>query len=410
MSAMGLYHTGPMSRAEPRALLEFCLALLRRFKEDRGIQTAGSLTFTTLLALVPLVTVAVALSTAFPVFDQAMEALAGYVSGQLLPEGGAKVTQQFSAFAAKAGRLTAIGIAFLAVTALMLILTVDEVLNRIFRVQRRRVLAQRLLMYWAVLSLGPLLIGASLSMTSFLVGSSLGFLDLGWLTRGVLGLLPFLFTCAALAMLYLVVPYRRIDPRHALAGAVIAGLLFEAAKRGFALYIAKFPTYTLIYGAFATLPIFLLWLYLSWMVVLFGATLTAMLPGYRGALGHIVETPGRELMDAVTVLRILARARQGEGALALTQIARRAKLPPERCEHVLERCAAQGWTARTDRENWLLARDANAIALAQVLRAFAIDAEALRAEAPPVLAEQLLRAGESLTMTLQDLAAEEGTA
>jgi membrane protein len=396
-----------MRRLDIRALLEFCLALARRFRDDRGIQTAGSLTFTTLLALVPLVTVAVALSTAFPVFDQAMEALKGYVSGQLLPEGGVKVTQQFSAFAAKAGRLTAIGIAFLAVTALMLILTVDEVMNRIFRVQRRRGLAQRLLMYWAVLSLGPLLIGASLSMTSFLVGSSLGYLDLGWLTRGVLGLMPFFFTCAALALLYLVVPFRRIDVRHALIGAVVAGLLFEAAKRGFALYIANFPTYTLIYGAFAAVPIFLLWLYLSWVVVLFGATLTAMLPGYRGALGRGAETPGRQLMDAMAVLRILARARLDEGALALTQIARRAKLLPERCEHVLERCAAQGWAARTDRDNWLLARDAGAIALSQVVRAFSIDAEALRAEVPPALAEHLLRAGESLTMTLQDLAAEE---
>lgn len=399
-----------MRRPDIRALLEFCLALARRFRDDRGIQTAGSLTFTTLLALVPLVTVAVALSTAFPVFNEAMDALRGYVSGQLLPEGGAKVTQQFTAFAAKAGRLTAIGIAFLAITALMLILTVDEVLNRIFRVQRRRLLAQRLLVYWAVLSLGPLLIGASLSMTSFLVGSSLGFLDLGWLTRGVLALMPFLFTCAALAMLYLVVPYRRIDPRHALIGAVVAGLLFEAAKRAFALYIANFPTYTLIYGAFAAVPIFLLWLYLSWVVVLFGATLTAMLPGYRGALGHMTDTPGRELTNAVAVLRILARARRADGALGLTQIARRAKLPPERCEQVLERCAVQGWAARTDRDNWLLARDAGSIALAQVVRAFAIDAEALREEVPPALAEQLSRAGESLTMTLQDLEAEEQAA
>ena len=399
-----------MRRPDIRALLEFCLALARRLRDDRGIQTAGSLTFTTLLALVPLVTVAVALSTAFPVFDQAMEALKGYVSGQLLPEGGAKVTQQFSAFAAKAGRLTAIGIAFLAVTALMLILTVDEVMNRIFRVQRRRMLAQRLLMYWAVLSLGPLLIGASLSMTSVLVGSSLGLLNLGWLTRGVLGLMPFFFTCAALTLLYLVVPYRRIDLRHALIGAVLAGLLFEAAKRGFALYITKFPTYTLIYGAFAAVPIFLLWLYLSWVVVLFGATLTAILPAYGGALGGTADSPGRELMNAVAVLRILARARRAEGALALTQIARRAKLPPERCEHVLERCAAQGWAARTDRDNWLLARDANSVALAQVVGAFAIDAEALRAAVSPVLAEQLSRAGESLTMTLQDLEGEEETA
>ncbi len=399
-----------MRRPDFRALLEFCLALARRFRDDRGIQTAGSLTFTTLLALVPLVTVALAMSTAFPVFDQAMEALGRYVSGQLLPEGGAKVTQQFSAFAAKAGGLTAVGLAFLAITALMLILTVDEVLNRIFRVQRRRALAQRLLMYWAVLSLGPLLIGASLSMTSFLVGSSLGLLNLGWVTRSVLGLIPFFFTCAALALLYLVVPYRRIEVRHALAGAILAGVLFELAKRGFALYIAKFPTYSLIYGAFATLPIFLLWLYLSWIVVLFGATLTAMLPGYHGGYRRLAEAPGRELMDAVAVLRELAAARRDEGALALIKIARRAKLPPERCERVLERCAGQGWAARTDRDRWLLVRDADTIALSAVVRAFSIDDDVLRAEAPAALAEQLLRAEDSLTLTVQDLVQEEAAA
>ena len=392
-----------MRRPDFRALLEFCLALARRFREDRGVQTAGSLTFTTLLALVPLVTVALAMSTAFPVFDQAMDALGRYVSGQLLPEGGARITQQFSAFAAKAGGLTAIGLAFLAVTALMLILTVDEVLNRIFRVLRRRSLAQRLLMYWAVLTLGPLLIGASLSMTSFLVGSSLGMLDLGWLTRRVLGLMPFFFTCSALALLYLVVPYRRIEVRHALAGAIVAGVLFEFAKRAFALYIANFPAYSLIYGAFATLPIFLLWLYLSWVVVLFGATLTALLPGFRGGYRRHADAPGRELMDAVAVLRVLALARRDEGALALVKIARRAKLPPERCERVLERCAGQGWAARTDRENWLLVRDADTIALAAVVRAFTMDADVLRAEAPAALAEQLLRAEDSLTMTVHDL-------
>lgn len=396
-----------MRRPDFRALLEFCLALARRFRDDRGIQTAGSLTFTTLLALVPLVTVALAMSTAFPVFDQAMEALGRYVSGQLLPEGGARITQQFASFAAKAGRLTAVGLAFLAITALMLILTVDEVLNRIFRVQRRRGLAQRLLMYWAVLSLGPLLIGASLSMTSFLVGSSLGLLNLGWVTRSVLGLMPFFFTWAALTLLYLVVPYRRIDVRHALAGALVAGVLFEFAKRGFALYIASFPTYSLIYGAFATLPIFLLWLYLSWGVVLFGATLTAMLPGYHGGYGRHVEAPGRELIDATAVLRVLALARRDEGALALGAIARRAKVPPERCERALERCAAQGWAARTDRDRWLLVRDADTIQLGAVVRAFAMDPEALRAGAPTALAEQLLRAEDSLTMTVQDLVREE---
>jgi membrane protein len=400
---MGLYHTGPMRRIAQR-LLEFFLALVRRLYEDRGLQTAGSLTFTTLLALVPLITVALALSSAFPAFGDAIESLGRFVAGQLLPEGSARVTREFGAFADSAARLTTVGVVFLAVVALMLMLTVDEVLNRIFRVQRRRSLAQRLVVYWAVLTLGPVLIGASLSITSFLVGSSLGMLDLDAFAKGVLDGLTFLFTCAALTMLYLVVPFRRIELRHALSGGIVAGVIFEIAKRGFALFVANFPTYTLIYGAFAAFPIFLLWLYLSWVVVLFGATLTAMLPAWRATHALRAEAPGHELLDALAVLRVLARVR---GAIGVASIAAHAGLTPERCERVLERCATLGWTARTDADFWLLARDASAIRLATVVGAFAIDAGALRAQASPALAEHFERAGEALTMTLQDIAAEE---
>ncbi len=400
---MGLYHTGPMRRTAQR-LLEFFLALVRRLHEDRGLQTAGSLTFTTLLALVPLITVALALSSAFPAFDHAIESLGRFVSAQLLPEGSARVTRQFGTFADSAARLTTLGLVFLAVVALMLMLTVDEVLNRIFRVQRRRHLAQRIVVYWAVLTLGPVLIGASISITSFLVGNSLGMLDLGEFARAALGLLTFLFTCAALTMLYSVVPFRRIEFRHALAGGVVAGVIFELAKRGFALFVAKFPTYTLVYGAFAAIPIFLIWLYVSWVVVLFGATLTAMLPAWRAEHALRADAPGRELLDALAVLRVLARA---SGVLAVGRIAAQAGLTPERCERVLERCAALGWTARSDKETWLLARDAGAIRVADVVRAFTIDPVALRALSPPALAEHFERAGETLTMTLQDLAAEE---
>ena len=385
-------------------LLEFLLALVRRLHEDRGLQTAGSLTYTTLLALVPLITVALALSSAFPVFDQAMDALGRFVASQLLPEGSARVTRQIGAFADSAARVTAVGLVFLAIVALMLMLTVDEVLNRIFRVQRRRPLGQRLVVYWAVLTLGPVLIGTSLSITSFLVGSSLGMLDLGALAKAALGLLTFLFTCAALTMLYLVVPFRRIEVRHALAGGIVAGVIFELAQRGFALYIAKFPSYTLIYGAFAAFPIFLLWLYLSWVVVLFGATLTAMLPAWRVVHALRRDAPGRELFDALAVLRVLARQ---HGALGLGRIAAQAGLTPERCERVLERCAGLGWTARTEKDSWLLARDAGAVRVADVVGAFAIDVGALRAQASPALAEHFERADHSLTMTLQDIAAEE---
>jgi membrane protein len=262
-------------------LLAFFLALAQRLREDRGFETAGSLTFTTLLSLVPLIAVALALSTPYAAFERAVDALGRYATGHLLPEGGAAVTRQIRAFADNAGELTRVGIAFVFVTALMLMHTVDEALNRIFRVQRRRPLARRLVVYWAVLTFGPALIGASLYMTSFMVASSFGLLDLDEQGKAVLRLLPFLFTCAALTLLYMLVPYRRVELRHAVTGGIVAGVLFELAKRAFGLYVAKFPTYTLIYGAFAIIPLFLLWLYVSWVVVLFGATLAASLPAWR---------------------------------------------------------------------------------------------------------------------------------
>jgi membrane protein len=271
-------------------LLEFFLALAQRLREDRGFETAGSLTFTTLLALVPLIAVALALATPFPAFERAMEALGRFASARLLPEGSALVTRQIAEFAEKAGELTSVGLAFLVVTAVMQVHTVEEALNRIFRVQRRRHLVRRLVVYAAVLTLGPALIGASIYLTSALVVSSIGFLELGEYRRSVMSLVAFGFTCMALTLVYLVVPYRHVALRHAAAGGVVAGVLFELAKRGFGLYVVKFPTYTLIYGAFAIIPLFLLWLYVSWVVVLFGATLTASLPAWRAGQ-TLISTP-----------------------------------------------------------------------------------------------------------------------
>lgn len=400
---------------EARAAWEFCVAVARRFYEDRSLQTAGSLTYTTLLSLVPLITVALALSTAFPVFDHVIGALEAFIVGNFLPEtgGGKAVMEQLNAFTASAGRLTAIGIAFLAVTAIMLMLTIDEAMNRIFRVLRPRPYAQRLIMYWAVLTLGPVLIGASLSMTSFLVGSSLGLLDLGWLTEAVLRAMPFLFTCAAFTLLYVVVPYRRIETRHALVGGIVAGMIFEFAKRGFALYVASFPTYTLIYGAFAAAPIFLLWVYLSWLVVLFGATITALLPAFREARAESGGSPGRDLVDALAVLNALARAQTEGRVLSINRIAAQVKLLPYRCERVLERAAALGWSAKTEKDGWLLARDAEAIRLADIYGAFVLDPDAHgpdsgsapRLSAP--LAEHWKHVQADMSLTLRQLAHEE---
>ena len=353
---------------------EFCFAVARRFYEERALQTAGSLTYTTLLSLVPLLTVALAISTAFPVFDQTIGALQLFLLENFLPDTGIDtIADQITSFTRNAGRLTAIGLPFFLIAAVMLMMTIDVSLNRLFRVQRRRPMLQQVLMYWAVLTLGPVLIGGSLSMTSFAVGASLGWLQLGSVADTVLGVLPFIFTCAALTLLYGVVPYRAVKLRDALIGGILAGIAFELAKRGFAVYLARFPTYTLIYGSLATIPIFLVWLYMSWVVVLAGATLTALLPAYRFAEGRPI--PGRDYMDALAVLQVLARVQNKGGPVRLASVSSQVRIMPYRCEAALERAAGLGWTVRTDKDSWVLARDADGLRVADVYKAFAYDAE-----------------------------------
>jgi membrane protein len=364
-----------MEKTAWRGFADFCRAVFWRFYEERGLQTAGSLTYTTLLSIVPLITVALAVASAFPVFDQAIETLQLFLLENFLPDaqGIDTISQQISTFSSNAGRLTAIGLGFFFVTAVMLMTTIDTALNRLFRVQRARPVLQQVLMYWAVITLGPILIGGSLSMTSFAVGASFGWLQLGFVADAVLAVVPFVFTCIALTLLYAVVPNRYVPLRDALIGGVLAGIAFEFAKRGFAVYIGRFPTYSLIYGAFATIPIFLVWLYLLWVVVLAGATLTAMLPAYKYAEGKPI--PGREFVDAVLVFSVLARAQKEGGPVRLREISRQLRLMPHRCEAVLERAARLGWAARTDKDGWVLARDADLLQVAEIYKAFAFDAE-----------------------------------
>jgi membrane protein len=363
-----------MLRDALRATWEFCVAMVQRFRDERATQTAGSLTFTTLLALVPLLTVVLAVSTAFPMFNKAISALQQFVVANVLPDapGIGVLTEQVNAFTRNAGRMTAIGITGFVITAVMLMLTIDNALNRIFRVQRPRSVLQNIIVYWAVLSLGPALIGVSLSMTS-VVTAMAGF-DLSG--HHVLRLLPVVLTCAALTMLYGIVPARRVELHHALIGGILAGIAFELAKRGFTFYLAQVPTYSLIYGAFATVPIFLVWVYLSWLVVLGGAIFTAVLPAYY-AKPERHRAPGETLAEALGVLSILARTHAEGKVMTINRIARGMRLQPYRCEEVLERAAALGWAARTDKEGWVLAHDAASIHVADVYRAFVFDAAAV---------------------------------
>jgi membrane protein len=290
-------------------------------------------------------------------------------------EGLSALADQINSFTERAGQLTAIGVAGLALTGVMLMMTIDESLNRIFRVRRRRSLGLRLLTYWAVITLGPLLVGGSLSITSYLVGVSFGYINLPREAQYPLGVLPFILTCGALALLYIAVPYRHVAWRHGLVGALFAGVLFEIAKRGFAFYISNFPTYAFIYGTFATILIFLLWLYVSWMVVLIGATLTAMLPGWRNIGSEVNRAPGRELAEALDVLGVLTRAQSEGRTMSIMRIARETGMLPYRAEAILERGAALGWVAKGEKDLWLLARNADSIKVDDVYRAFVYDVE-----------------------------------
>jgi membrane protein len=347
---------------------DFCVAMVQRFQEERATQTAGSLAYTSLLSLVPLLTVALAIASAFPVFDNAVAALQDFLFANVLPDapGLEAVTEQIDSFTANAGRLTAIGIIGFMVTAIMLMLTIDNALNRIFRVERRRSLLQNIFVYWAVLTLAPVLIGVSLSMTTIALAASVGSVFL----------LPFFFTCLALALLYGVMPARRVLVKHALMGGVVAGVGFEVAKRLFALYLQQVPTYTLIYGAFATIPIFLVWLYVSWIVVLAGAVFTAMLPAYYAKPEQRMK-PGERLGELLGALTILGRAHAVGKVISLNALAHEMRTQPYRVEQVLVRAARRGWVARTEKDGWVLARDPATIPLTDLFRELVFDAEAV---------------------------------
>lgn len=365
-------------REQLRAAWEFVLALITRFREERVTQTAGSLTYTTLLALVPLFTVALAVSTAFPVFDEWTTALQLFILENVLPDTPAieAVMEQINSFTRNVGRLTAIGVAGFVVTSVMLMLTVDNALNRIFRVQRRRSIAQNVFMYWAVITLGPLLVGASLSATYMAVRHSVDALQLDLIADLLLDVVPFGITALGLILLYWLIPARRVEWSHAFVGGVLAAIAFELSKRGFAIYLQRVPTYALIYGAFATIPIFLLWLYLSWLVVLTGAILTAMLPAFRSKPERH-RAPGETLADTVGVLSHLARAHQEGRTVPLNRLARELRVLPDRAEEILERASALGWAVRTEKDRWVLARDPSTIHLAEVYRTFVFDADAV---------------------------------
>ncbi|WP_438393348.1 YihY family inner membrane protein [Caballeronia sp. DA-9] len=326
----------------------------RRTGEDRVAQVAGSLTFTTVLSLVPLATVAFALFTAFPIFASFQMSLQDFLASHLMPSQiNSQIFKYLNQFASKAKGLTTVGMIILFVTSVMTMMTIESAFNVIWRVRKSRPLAQRILVYWAIITLGPILFGVSLSMSSYLFAQSIAFAGshnllppgIEWaLTSATLP-----FTVLAFAMLYVFLPNCKVAWRDALVGGLVAAIAFELTKRGFGYYVRRIPTYTAVYGAFAALPVFLLWVYICWMITLIGAMVTSALPAIRIGQFHRADFPGSDLLDALELLARLAEARDaGKPGYTGLELARMLRCDMDTTMRLVRKLDDLEWVARLE--------------------------------------------------------------
>ena len=380
-----------------REVRDLCLFAGRRLKEEKLPQVAGSLTFTTTLALVPLLTIVLAIFTTFPVFSTFRASLETYFVQTVMPKGISNtIIGNLTQFASKATSLSAVGAVALLFTSSAMISMVERAFNQIWRVKRTRPLQHRLLMYWALLTLGPLLFGLSLTMTSQL------FMATNDLVRTV-PLLGALFytavsltvTTGAYTLLYMTVPNRYVDWRDAVWGALAAAVAFEFAKRGFGIFIKQFPNYTIIYGALAALPLFLLWMYLSWLITLVGALITAALPIVKYERWWYAPVPGGAFVDAVAILKVLhGGARASNSAMVSSATIRtHTRIGYDEMTELLDRMVTVGWVGRVQPDlsarlrwgkrvresddNWVLLINPAKLTLADVYRLFVFGGVAL---------------------------------
>lgn len=381
--------------------LDTLRTLRARFREDRLGLTASSLTFTTLISLVPLLTVMLAVFSAFPMFASFQDALQKYLLQALVPPDiASQVLRALNQFAAKAKGVGSVGLVFLFLAALALMLTIDRTLNGIWRVRSPRPIAQRVLVYWAAATLGPLALGVSLSLTSYALSASKGFVAV--LPGGVallLNAVEFLLLAAAFVGLFRYVPNTHVRWRHALAGGAFSAVGIELAKRLLGWYLQAVPTYTVIYGALAAVPIFLIWIYVVWVIVLLGAVIAAYAPSLRMRVTRWPEGPGARLQLALALLRELDQARlAGDRGLSGSQLAAALRTDPLQIEPVLDILVAFDWVGRLDE-----AHDPRFVLLCDPARTPAQPLLALLLLAPSPASRGLWQRAGFDTMTMREL-------
>lgn len=382
--------------SEARDLLYFAR---RRLNEEKLPQVAGSLTFTTTLALVPLLTIILALFTTFPIFTNFRASLEAYFVQTMMPKGISNtVISNLTQFASKAKSLSAVGAVALLLTSAAMIGMIERAFNQIWRVKRTRPIGQRIVIYWALVTLGPLLFGLSISATSSLFVATSGLAKAAPLFSSLFyTLISVALTTGAYTLLYMLVPNRYVDWRDAVWGGVVAAIAFEIAKRLFAMFVRQFPTYAVIYGALAALPLFLLWIYVSWMITLIGALLTAALPVVKYERWWYKPVPGGAFVDAMAILKVLyGSAKVNDTALVSSaSIRAHTRFGYDEMTALLEKMLRAGWVGRVQAEvtprtkwgrrtregsdNWVLLVNVNKVRLADVYRMFVFGGTAVDA-------------------------------
>ena len=260
-------------------IYRFLLFLTNQLIKDNVFTVAGSLAFTTLLAVVPFAVVVFSSLTSFPFFEDSFDKINTFIFDNFVPASGEVIQTYLLLFIQQTSALTPFGIVFLFITALMLMFTVDNEINRIWQIGAKRSVVTSAVVYFLILTVGPMLVSVSLILTSYL--SSLPFLGGAEVELRLLTVLPFLLSAVAFATLYYLVPNTGIPVIHAIVGGIVAALLFELAKHLFKWYVTRFSMYEIVYGALSAVPIFLIWIYICWVIVLFGAELTRCIHLYR---------------------------------------------------------------------------------------------------------------------------------
>ncbi|WP_025566043.1 virulence factor BrkB family protein [Psychromonas sp. SP041] len=264
--------------------------LWKRSQEDNIKVPAGHLAYVTLLSIVPCLAVVFYMLSAFPMFSELNKIIENLIYNNFVPTAGDAVKEHMTGFIENTKKMSMMGIASLVVIALLLISTIDQTINRIWRCNKKRSPIQAFTIYWTILSLGPIIIGGSIALSSYIfsIVKTDGFLSIG---QQVLSFMPFVFSWLAFAGVYTLVPHQRVRLRYAMIGGFIAALLFSLATDLFTLYITNFPSQQIIYGALAVIPIMFVWIYFSWLIVLIGAEVTATLDEFFYPEAELVEAP-----------------------------------------------------------------------------------------------------------------------